>query len=90
MRLRRLRKWAKWGFMVASALAVALAVSNPSKGTHHRYGVALLYPVLLTAVLLWYADRRRFAPGRCAKCGYDRAGLGAVAKCPECGTVPAK
>jgi phosphatidylglycerol---prolipoprotein diacylglyceryl transferase len=26
----------------------------------------------------------------CAKCGYDRSGLAADAKCPECGTVPGK
>lgn len=55
-------------------------------------GVSLIYPVLFTtiaAAVLWHADRRRFGPGRCAKCGYARAGLAADAACPECGTVPA-
>jgi hypothetical protein len=91
MRQRRLRKWAKWTCTLAAALAVALAVSNPRKGTHHQYGVVLLYPVLLTALpaaLLWYADCRRSKPGACGRCGYDRAGLAADAKCPECGTAP--
>jgi hypothetical protein len=54
-------------------------------------GASVLYPVAVTlipAALLWYADRRRFGPGLCTKCGYDRRGLAADAKCPECGTVP--
>jgi hypothetical protein len=51
-------------------------------------GVTLLYPFLLTAVpagLLWWKDLRRFGPGRCPNCGYDRAGLAAGTACPECG-----
>jgi hypothetical protein len=55
-------------------------------------GVTLLYPFLLTAIpagLLWWKDLRRFGPGRCRKCGYDRAGLTAATTCPECGTPPA-
>jgi hypothetical protein len=57
--------------------------------------VSAVYPALLAslpAALLWYVDRRRFGPGRCTKCGYDRRGLvgGADAKCPECGTVPTR
>ena len=54
-------------------------------------GVSVIHPALFTSVvagLLWYAGRRRFGPGRCAKCGYDRHGLAADAKCPECGAVP--
>ena len=54
-------------------------------------GVSLLYPVLLTAgpaALLWYADRRRSAPGSCGRCGYDRRGLAVGVKCPECGATP--
>jgi predicted Zn-ribbon and HTH transcriptional regulator len=53
------------------------------------YGISLLYPVILTSIsaaLLWYADRRRFKLGSCSTCGYDRRGLPADAKCPECGT----
>jgi hypothetical protein len=54
--------------------------------------VTLLYPFLLAAIpagLLWWKDLRRFGPGRCPKCGYDRAGLAAATTCPECGTPPA-
>jgi hypothetical protein len=56
-------------------------------------GVSLVYPVLLTAIpaaFLWYKYRRRYGPHQCQKCGYDRAGLAADAKCPECGIVPTK
>ena len=59
--------------------------------TSREYGVSLAYPVLLTSIpaaLLWYADRRCFGPGRCPKCGYDRAGIAADSPCPECGTTP--
>jgi hypothetical protein len=41
--------------------------------------------------LLWWPDvRRRWRrrSRRCASCGYDRRGLAADAKCPECGTAP--
>jgi hypothetical protein len=56
-------------------------------------GFSLLYPVLLTtipAAFLWYKDRRRSSPHTCPNCNYDRRGLPAQAKCPECGTVPAR
>ena len=39
----------------------------------------------LPTAYLFYADARRRAPGLCPKCRYDRAGLAAGAKCPECG-----
>lgn len=58
--------------------------------TQHILGVSLGYPILLfstSAALLWYADRRRFGPHQCSRCGYDRGGLAADAKCPECGTA---
>jgi hypothetical protein len=54
-------------------------------------GTSVVYPAVLAcipAVLLWSAERRRLLPHRCGKCGYDRRGLTADAKCPECG-VPA-
>jgi hypothetical protein len=48
-------------------------------------------PVLCAAAALWYGDIRARRRGRdtCRSCGYDRRGLAADAKCPECGTVPA-
>jgi hypothetical protein len=54
-------------------------------------GASVLYPVVLTlipAAILWYADRRRLGPHACKGCGYDRSGIAAEAKCPECGTGP--
>jgi hypothetical protein len=50
--------------------------------------LSLLNPVVLTtipAAFLWYKDRRRFGPHACKGCGYDRRGLRAEARCPECG-----
>lgn len=47
----------------------------------------------LSAAPFWWTDirdgRRRRRLGHCPQCGYDRAGLAAEIKCPECGTVPA-
>jgi hypothetical protein len=56
--------------------------------------IPLWVPCLLIgapAVLLWRIDakRRLAAPGRCVRCGYDRAGLSKDTTCPECGTAPA-
>jgi hypothetical protein len=36
-----------------------------------------------------YARYRRLRATRCPSCAYDRAGLAADVRCPECGTVPA-
>jgi hypothetical protein len=61
--------------------------------TQRFAGVSLVYPTALASVaaaVLWYRHRRAFGPGRCRKCGYDRRGLSADAKCPECGTVPGR
>lgn len=63
------------------------------------YGWSVSVPIWLpTAVAalgflpLAWLDRRAAnlaRMGRCRSCGYDRRGLAADAKCPECGTVPA-
>ena len=54
-------------------------------------GVSVIYPAALTSLvagLLWYTGRR-FKPGQCNKCRYDRRGLTPAAPCPECGTMQA-
>lgn len=48
---------------------------------------------LIATAAAWRLDvlaRRRERVGFCPKCGYDRAGLGGAAVCPECGTPPVK
>jgi hypothetical protein len=59
-------------------------------------GVSVAVPLWIPAIvlgawagLLWRRELWPRAEWRCAKCGYDRRGLVADAKCPECGTVPA-
>jgi hypothetical protein len=47
----------------------------------------MIIPPLGVAVSLWIAARGREL-GLCRSCFYDRQGLAADAKCPECGTVP--
>jgi hypothetical protein len=49
------------------------------------FGAALFCVVLGGRVGVASLRRRRM---RCAACGYDRLGLPADAKCPECGSVP--
>ncbi|HVU63860.1 MAG TPA: hypothetical protein VHC70_07780 [Phycisphaerales bacterium] len=48
--------------------------------------------MVIPTLLAWRLDtlaRRRARLSLCAKCNYDRAGLAAGAKCPECGMLPA-
>jgi hypothetical protein len=53
----------------------------------------LLIVTALPAALLWLQEipaarrRARLRAGQCATCGYDRRGLAADAKCPECGAT---
>jgi hypothetical protein len=54
---------------------------------------ALFVVTLIPATLVWWPDVRsasRRHRGHCPACGYDRRGLAADAKCPECGnsTLP--
>jgi hypothetical protein len=54
----------------------------------------LWIPFLVAAIpsaLFWRRDHvltKRARAGRCPACNYDRHGLTADAKCPECGAVP--
>ncbi len=50
-----------------------------------------LIPLILYLVALGWNDLRKACQtsrGRCTECGYNRAGLGAHAPCPECGAKP--
>jgi ABC-type ATPase with predicted acetyltransferase domain len=52
------------------------------------YVLPLWIPFLFFFILtsyLWLTDRRRYAAGRCAECGYDLTG-NTSGVCPECGT----
>jgi len=58
------------------------------------YQIPLWMPFAFTggvAVAMWRIARSSadLSAWRCGVCGYDRSGLAADAKCPECGTVPA-
>jgi hypothetical protein len=37
------------------------------------------------SAIAWRLDRRGSSAGHCPKCNYDRTGIAADAKCPECG-----
>lgn len=47
----------------------------------------LVFLLMFIPVAARRAIRRR--SGRCPACGYDRAGLAAKARCPECASIPA-
>jgi hypothetical protein len=93
--LRASAGW-QWGFVSAEIPGNQWRLGvyyYSSPGFGWALGVTLVYVAALAslpAALLWYADRRRFGPHACSECGYDRRGLAADAKCPECGTVPTK
>jgi hypothetical protein len=49
--------------------------------------------VMVPSALWWYVDIREWRRRHgllCRSCGYDRHGLAADAKCPECGTILTK
>jgi hypothetical protein len=59
-------------------------------GGDFTYEAPLWAPIVMLGAatcVLWWWDTRASGrmQGRCAACGYDRAGLGAGAVCPECG-----
>jgi hypothetical protein len=65
---------------------------------HFGSGITVTVPLWLPlaasiafAVWLWRLDvlaRRHARLNLCPKCNYDRAGIAADAKCPECGAIP--
>lgn len=48
--------------------------------------VPLWFLVLPAGFFVWRAWRRKFVPGLCGSCGYDKSGL-LGDTCPECGTL---
>jgi hypothetical protein len=47
--------------------------------------LAVSFLAVAAAWLAEWRTRRRVVQGRCPACNYDRAGIAADAKCPECG-----
>jgi hypothetical protein len=60
-------------------------------GARFSLAVPLWLPWLAVAGFTVWRRRadRLIVPQACNTCGYDRRGLAADAKCPECGTTPA-
>jgi hypothetical protein len=73
---------------------LCLWVELASPGSFPGGSVPLWMPVVLLlppTAAAWRLDilaRRRARLNLCPKCHYDRAGLGAGAVCPECGSKP--
>jgi hypothetical protein len=81
-----------WGLSWNATPPWYLGVLYKRSAAYRGYGMSMVYPVVLTclpAALLWYTDPPRFGPGRCHKCGYNRAGIASDKACPECGAVQA-
>ena len=58
------------------------------QSTYGHLIIPLWIPMILVGMpcaVAWWRALRRFAPGHCAKCGYNLTGL-PEPRCPECGT----
>jgi hypothetical protein len=84
------------GFACAFFMIAYTQLTDPGQPSNGSGWWALVGGLVLLAVsvahaFVWrrqrvdYKEYRRIA---CRACGYDRRGLAADAKCPECGTVP--
>lgn len=69
--------------------------TNVGSGIAARWVAVPMWPLCLLALgaagFAWRLDtlaRRRTRLNLCPKCTYDRTGLAANARCPECGTLP--
>jgi hypothetical protein len=79
-----------WGLSSNATPPWYMGVLYKRSAAYRGYGISMVYPVILTslpAALLWYTDPPSFGPGRCHKCGYNRAGIAPDKACPECGAV---
>ena len=91
----RFHKWASWRWTWQHQQS-GLWYAEDSRLLHSDdFVIPVWMPILvwmaacspLWCLVLQAAWRRHL--GLCVACGYDRRGLPADAKCPECGTVPA-
>jgi hypothetical protein len=84
--------WGGGSYRKAPAVAWGWSVTHPRSGMA-IWTVPFWCPTLVAAigtVVAWRLDahaRRRARQSLCPKCHYDRAGIAAGAKCPECGSA---
>jgi hypothetical protein len=97
------RRLTTWAWRIAALLTTIVASVSflvfldfaQSSGHIAWNGLAFLVflATLFLSIVVWRRLRRpkrRAELGQCPECGYDRRGLATDAKCPECGTLPAK
>jgi hypothetical protein len=86
------RRWPSWG---AHRFGLYWRISNDSS----RWVQTVIVPlwpfvagIAVASLAAWFFDagagRARARLNLCPKCNYDRAGITADAKCPECGAGP--
>jgi hypothetical protein len=80
------------GFVVHFVLAISVWMTRPPRVVlvpTFVWGLAVLFGGVTAAGIFWVLHfglpTRSAGLNLCPKCNYDRAGLAAGAKCPECG-----